>query len=163
MLEDKLQDDNKEVAVYEIGYLLIPTISEEELTVAYTELKNTIIDEGASIIIDDMPKMIDLSYMMSKVIQNVKSKFNNAYFGWIKFEINKKDILNIKKKFSLNPLILRFLVLKTVRENTIASKKFSHKDVYRRKTPLYKKEEEIPGAEINKEEIDKEIDALVAV
>jgi hypothetical protein len=61
----------------------------------------------------------------------------------------------------LDPNIIRFLILKTVKENTIASKRFVRGDM--RKKPRSAKEESGETAvPINKEEIDKEIDALVA-
>ena len=161
--ENDIEKNNKEVQIYEVGYLLVPIISEEEVSYLCANLKEIITTEEGKIFIDEIPKMINLAYEMSKVVQNVKNKYNTAYFGWIKFEMNKENILNLKKKLDLDRMILRFLILKTVKENTIASKRFGHREIYRKRTPLYKKEEENVSVEINKEEIDKEIDALVAV
>ena len=56
--------------------------------------------------------------------------------------------------------MIRFLIIKTVRENTIATKKFGGSTFKKRTT---KKEEGEAPVEINKEEIDKEIDALASV
>ena len=118
---------------------------------------------NGEIISDEMPKMIPLAYTMSKVIQNVRNKFNTAYFGWIKFEINSEKVLELKKKLDLDPNIVRFLIIKTVKENTIAAKRFVHRDSVRRKVPTTKKEgESNEVAPINKEEVDKEIEAMIA-
>jgi len=72
--------------------------------------------------------------------------------------------LELKKKLDLDPNMVRFLILKTVKENTVASKRFVHRDAVRRKVPTVKKEGEVSEevAPINKEEVDKEIDAMVA-
>ena len=51
------------------------------------ETKELVSSFGGEIISDEMPKMTGLAYSISKVISNVRSKFNTAYFGWIKFTI----------------------------------------------------------------------------
>jgi len=147
--------------VYELGYLLVPTIPAENVPISYGNLKDLVISQGGEVISDEIPKEIELAYMMSKVVKNVRSKFNSAYFGWIKFEMNPEQVLELKKKLDLDHTLIRFLILKTVRENTIAAKRFIQKD-FRRKMPITKSEREEVGILINKEEIDKEIDAMVA-
>jgi ribosomal protein S6 len=150
--------------IYEIGYLLVPTISEEELPATYGNLKELVASSGGSIVSDEMPKMIGLAYSMFKTLQNINNKFDSAYFGWVKFSMNPGKTLDLKKKLELDPNIIRFLMIKTVKENTIASKRFVHRDMIRRKIPMMKKEGEMEETSlpINKEEVDKEIDAMVA-
>jgi ribosomal protein S6 len=163
--ENNLLQDNTEGAegrIYELGYLLVPTILEENLAVTYNNLKDLIVSLEGEIISDDMPKMLTLSYTMLKVTQNVRSKYDTAYFGWVKFEMNPEKVLELKKKLDLDPNFIRFLILKTIRENTIAAKRFIHKDS-RRKIPIMKREKDEIATPIDKEEIDKEIDAMVAV
>ena len=99
---------------------------------------------------------------MVKVIANVRNKFNTAYFGWIKFTMDSDKVLELKKKLDLDPNFIRFLILKTVKENTIATKRFVGRDNVHKK-PSTKKDENEVVVPINKEEIDKEIDAMVAV
>ena len=162
---DLLSNDTEGVdrRVYELGYLLAPTISEENVPVSYDDLKNLIVGLGGEMISDEMPKMIPLAYTMLKVTQNVRNKFDTAYFGWVKFEMIPEKVLELKKKLNVDLNFIRFLILKTVRENTIAAKRFIHKDS-RRKTIIIKKGgENGTPALIDKEEIDKEIDAMVAV
>lgn len=146
--------------VYELGYLLVPTITEEDLPTVYGNLKELVASFGGVYISDDMPKMINLAYRMTKVIANVRNKFNTAYFGWIKFTMDSDKILELKKKLDLDSNLVRFLILKTVKENTIAAKRFVRGENHRR--PMTKKTDGgEPVIPINKEEIDKEIDALV--
>ena len=158
-------DENveKNSRIYEVGYLLVPTISEENIPVNYGNLKNLLVSLGGEIIFDEVPKMISLAYTMSKVVQNVRNKFDSAYFGWVKFEINSEKVLELKKKLDLDPNFVRFLILKTVRENTIAAKRFIHKDSRRKTFTARKEGENEIVTPIDKEEIDKEIDAMVAV
>ena len=158
-----MEEKDIDSRIYEVGYLLVPTISEEDLSVHYGNLKELVASTGGDVVSDEMPKMIDLAYPMFKTLQNVRNKFTSAYFGWVKFSMDPEKTLDLKKKLDLDPSIIRFLMIKTVKENTIASKRFMHRDVIRRKVPMMKKEGE--GEEvvpINKEEVDKEIDAMVA-
>jgi len=166
MSEVKLNDQNEIKdegieRVYELGYVLVPTIEEVDLPTEYGNLKELIVSFGGVILADEIPKMIPLAYTMAKVVANVRNKFDTAYFGWTKFSMGTDAVLELKKKLDLNPKIIRFLILKTVKENTIAAKRFIRSDIHRR--PNVKKNNDEPVVPINKEEIDKEIDAMVAV
>ena len=157
-----MKEENSDSRVYELGYLLVPTLSPEDVPIHYGNFKELASSFKGEIITDEMPKMIPLTYSMSKVVSNIRNKFNTAYFGWTKFTMDPEQILKLKKHLDLDPNVIRFLILKTVKENTIAAKRFIRGETYRR--PIMKKNTENEAAvPINKEEIDKEIDALVAV
>ncbi|MFA5937284.1 MAG: 30S ribosomal protein S6 [Candidatus Paceibacterota bacterium] len=157
------EDIEKNSRIYEVGYLLLSSISDAEMPVIYGNLKDLITSLGGEIISDEMPKMISLAYAMLKVYQNVRNKFSTAYFGWIKFEMDPEKVLELKKKLDVDPNLIRFLILKTIRENTIAAKRFVHKDTRRKMQSSKKEGENEISLPIDKEEIDKEIDAMVAV
>jgi ribosomal protein S6 len=159
--ENKILEDG-DARVYELGYLLVPTIPGEEVPAIYGNLKELVASFGGVQISDEMPKMIPLAYTMRKVTSNIRSKWNTAYFGWMKFTMDTIKILELKKKLDLDPNVIRFLILKTVKENTIAVKRFVRSTSMYHKTPSVKKDNEV-AVPIDKEEIDKEIDALVAV
>ncbi len=148
--------------VYELGYLLVPSISEENLPVNYGNIKELISSFGGEVISDEMPKMLTLAYPMQKVISNIRHKFKTAYFGWTKFMMSTEKVLELKKNLDLDSNFVRSLILKTVKENTIATKKFMRGESYKRPTVKRSTENET-AVVINKEEIDKEIDAMVAV
>ena len=148
--------------VYELGYLLVPTILDTDVNITYGNLKELVSSFGGEIISDEMPKFITLAYAMQKVISNVRNKFTTAYFGWTKFVMDSQKVLELKKHLDLDPNFIRFLILKTVKENTIAAKRFVRSESYKKPT-MKKNTENESSVPINKEEIDKEIDALVAV
>lgn len=156
---EKEEQFEGELKIYELGYLLIPTLGEEDAPAVYGNIKETISALGGQFIMDEMPKMIPLAYTMDKIIQNVRHKFDNAYFGWVKFEMGGDKVEVLKKKLDLDTNTLRFLITKTVRENTIAGKRFSERGLGKKKVGIRKEGEEV--VEINKEEIDKEIDAMI--
>lgn len=154
------EDSNSRV--YELGYLLVPTISLEEVPAVYGNLKELVNSFQGDPISDEMPKLLSLAYPMLKVVANARTKFTTAYFGWVKFMMDPDQVLELKKKLDLDTNLIRFLILKTVKENTIAAKRFIRGDLVYRKS-LVRKGDNGPSALINKEEVDKEIDALVAV
>ena len=162
-LEIKYENDQVDARIYEVAYLLVPTIPGEEVPAVYSSLKDLVVSLGGEAIADEMPRQITLAYKMTKVIQNIRHKFDAAYFGWMKFSMDPEKVVELKKKLDLDTKIIRFLTMKTVKENTIATKKFVRGDMMtRRRTSASKKEGE-EGVEqpINKEEIDKEIDAMI--
>jgi len=160
--ENEMEGESNE-RVYELGYLLVPNVEEVDVPVLYGNLKELVSSFGGVSIADEMPKMIPLAYSMVKVVANVRNKFNTAYFGWIKFTMDSSKVLELKKKLDLDPKIIRFLILKTVKENTIAAKRFVRGDMAHRRQPVKRSEDTENATPINKEEIDKEIDAMVAV
>jgi ribosomal protein S6 len=161
-MSDEIKDMKNDARVYELGYLLVPTLPGEEVPAVYGNLKEMVRSFGGEIISDEMPKLINLAYQMRKVTSNIKSKFSSAYFGWIKFATDAEKVVELKAKLDFDPNIIRFLIIKTVRENTMAVKRYGRSDMAHRR-PVQKRDPDAPAPVINKEEIDKEIDALVAV
>ena len=162
MQENELDKEDSGSRVYELGYLLVPTIAGEDIPKTYGDLKELIMATFHGVIIsDEIPKMITLAYPMQKVISNVRNKFSTAYFGWTKFTMDSKQILELKKRLDLDSQIIRFLIIKTVKENTIATKRFIHRET-KRPFVVKKSEGDKVLTPVEKEKIDEEIDALVA-
>ena len=155
--------ETSDAKVYELGFLLVPTNKEEDVPVLFGNLKDVISGFGGNFISDEMPKMITLAYPMTKVVSNIRSKFSTAYFGWVKFTMQGQEVLELKKKLDLDPNLIRFLILKTVQENTIAAKRFLRGDITHRRPITKKSGDEKEVTQIDRAEIDKEIDAMVAV
>lgn len=146
------------LTVYEVGYIMVPTIAEENLGGEVTSFKDTLSGMGATFISDEYPKMIELAYEMSRSIQNKKQKFSYGYFGWVKFECTTESAKAIKDMLDKNEKLVRYLFIKTVRESTMSVKRPYGKTDGAKRRSSQKTEETLP---INEETIDKEIDALV--
>ena len=125
--EDASSMDEKEIRlnVYEVGYLMIPTIAEENLGGEVTLFKDMFTENGAVFISDEYPKLMELAYEMSRSIENKKQKFSYGYFGWVKFECTTEQAGVIKNILDKNEKLVRFLMIKTVRENTMSVKRSS--------------------------------------
>lgn len=163
--KDESKKEENPAKVYEVGYHIIPDVSIENLAGEVDNIKNFLAKEGTMIISEEFPKLRDLAYTMPKVVGGARRKFDAAYFGWIKFDAGESSIIKIKKFFDENENILRFLLISTVRENTIFPAKIADIQVKEEikalnlKKPPEKKEIKSP---ISEDELDKTIDKLIA-
>lgn len=169
-IKESTEEEDQLVAskgVYEVGYHLVSTIPEENLGEEVTLLKDLLSDNGAIFISDEYPKLIELAYEMTRSVLNKKQKFTTGYFGWVKFECTSAEAKVIKELLDKNERLIRYLLVKTVRESTISPKRtYTKQDSKKRSFPKTKdssETSEIVSVEekVNEEEIDKEIDALV--
>jgi ribosomal protein S6 len=145
--------------IYEIGYLLVPSITEENLGAEVTSFKDSLVKHDVAFISDEFPKMIELAYEMTRSISNKKQRFSYGYFGWVKFECEPREANIIKDELERNEKLIRFLLIKTVRESTMSPRKSFKQDSSKRRPS---KAQEVVAPVINEETIDKEIDALVS-
>lgn len=153
--------------VYEVGYHIVSTVPEEGLGEEVTALKDLLGDNGANFISDEYPRLTELAYEMTRSIMNKKQKFTTGYFGWVKFECTPEEAKTIKELLDKNEKLIRYLLIKTVRENTISPKKVYTKQDTKRRTSVRTKDAPLATEskeqveQVDVEEIDKEIDALV--
>lgn len=164
-MTEKDQVEQAENRIYELGYHVASSIPAEKLPAEVTTIKDLLEANGAVFISEEFPKLKQLSYAMTKVVGARHLKFDTAYFGWIKFEITPSAVDAIKKALERNDNVIRFILVKTVRESTVAVIK----------APTYRSEEKkpIPGLGVNAKkdtpikspmseaEMDKTIEALV--
>ena len=156
--EGDVENTDSKVSIYEVGYIMVPSIPEENLGAEVTVLKDSLSEKGAVFVSDEYPKMMELAYEMSRSIANKKQKFSYGYFGWVKFECTTTQATVIKDYLDKNETLVRYLMIKTVRESTMSTKRaYGKQDGPKRRTTP-KTEEQAP---INEEVIDKEIEALV--
>ncbi len=112
------------LSVYEIGYLIATSIPEEKVPAEADSLKKIITDAGATIVADEAPYLQPLEYTMrKKMVSGAYDKYDQAYFGWVKFELSTDKIEALKKSIEIVPSVLRMLLITTVRENTFLGKR----------------------------------------
>ncbi len=156
MTKESSKDSTK---IYEVGFHIAPFVSEENVAHEVSLIKNALDSIKAEVISEDFPRLRALSYPITKVIKGDKKVCHEAYFGWVKFEVSKDSIDGLKKEIEKIDNIIRFLLIETVRENTLYGAKFvSDKEAKREKKESEKTEVKEP---INEVELDKTIDSLV--
>jgi ribosomal protein S6 len=158
---EKLEEGGGQV--YELGYHIVSTVAEENLPKEVETLKAIVLKDGGSLVSEGEPKLINLAYSMTKSVADIKKKFNTAYFGWLKFETESELMPSIKKAVDANPNVLRYLLIKTVRENTLYTPKLNTKVPGKEEAPAKVKKsvktDEKKATSV--EDIDKSIDELV--
>lgn len=158
--KEKKETKQENINVYEIGFHLTPSLSEEEVEKEVGFIKKVIEDAGGVFVSEGYPKMQNLEYTIVVPISMPKARFNVARFGWIKFEGTTEALEVINESLSRNDNILRMLVTKTTKENTLYGAKLKQKkEAEERREEEAKKASEAP--KVSDEEIDKSIEDII--
>ncbi|MCK5096313.1 MAG: 30S ribosomal protein S6 [Candidatus Pacebacteria bacterium] len=171
MNKDKeTQDNDFEPRVYEVSYLIVPSVAQEKLSEKAVAIRGVIESAGGKVIVEGEPKHLDLAYEMSKVIANKRTLYKTGYFGWIKFESDPAATEKMHAALEKDSELIRFMLIKTVKDDTLTpiedilsaevedkARLTREKEEVKKKTVI-KKEESAP---ISKEEIDEKIDKLI--
>ena len=106
------------LTVYEVGYLVLPSIPEDKLNDVVGSIRSVVTKEGGVEIDAEAPFKQSLAYSMSKTVGASRYVLSDAYLGWIKFEAEPINILAIKVGLEKLDEILRFLMVKAPRETS---------------------------------------------
>ena len=109
--------------IYEISFIFDNKLDEGAALKKAETLKQSIATLGGSFISEEAPYMRELAYEMTRVQNNINVRFNEGYFGWIKFELDSASVKEFEKALKLDEELVRYLVVKTVRENTVYTKR----------------------------------------
>lgn len=153
----------EKATVYEVGFHIVPAVSPETLPKEVDAIKAILGKAGAVVISEESPKLRNLAYTLVKIIGPTRHKYDTAYFGWIKYEMSPDFAMDVKKALDADEKILRYLIVKTVRENTLYGTKIlpdeQQEMVKTDDIKEIKEPKEIPIT--SAEELDKSIDKLV--
>jgi ribosomal protein S6 len=126
VMSDDMKLDKAEasdaMSVYEVGYLITSDVPEEKVPAEVDAIKALITDKKGEIITEGAAHLHTLAYTMVKKIGTVNKRFQNAYFGWVKFSISPENVGEVKNALDARSTILRHLIIKTLRENTYLGK-----------------------------------------
>lgn len=122
MTENTIESTKEGFKVYELGIHILPTLSEADVLVEFSKIKANIEKLEGEIISESEPRMFKLSYEIPKTIKAQKRWYETAYFGWVKFELDASKLAVFDKFVKELENTLRYLIVKTVRENTLVAK-----------------------------------------
>ncbi len=156
--KNELKEERKQV--YEAGFHIIPTVSEDVVAEKVAEIRSLIESNGGTIISEEFPKSRALAYTLVKASAGTNKRYHSAYFGWFKFEAPSTAAGAVKKGLDNADYILRHLIVKTVRENTMSNlaKILGQSE---EADPAKKAPEAVVPAALSAEEIDKSIEKMV--
>ncbi len=153
---------NEGLKVYEVGYLLLPTIEESKVLDNASKIKGFVETNNGIFVSEGNPELKSLAYPMVKHIAGRNQKFDKAYFGWLKFECSSDAVVDIKEAIRKMEDVLRFLAITTVKDTPAKTTKFAFGNKGEEEAEEVA-EEEVEGDtdEINEKELDDTIDDLV--
>ncbi|HPB60269.1 MAG TPA: 30S ribosomal protein S6 [Candidatus Paceibacterota bacterium] len=160
--------EEQEPKIYEIGYLLTPIIPQDALAENVVQTLKAPIDKLGGVITSEMdPSMIRLAYTIKKDIGNKKERFNDAYFGALRFKLLPEKAAVLKDVLDKSDKIIRCLTIAMPEgEETIVLPKrtFQRREVQTEPFEIERREKEVEPEEVKemtKEDIDKEIENLL--
>lgn len=154
-----------ESRIYEVGFHIVPIVAEENLSEETTFIRDAITNAGGEIISEGAPSKMDLAYAVDAEIGGDRKTFGTSYFGWIKFDLLGENLEQVKKALDLRENILRHLVVKTIREDTIVPRESSTGEegqTVEAAQPVATVEEPKELTDDDKKAIDESIEELVS-
>lgn len=163
-MEKQIQEKVDTGTVYEVSLILLPSLAESEIPAKVGSIKDLITSAGGAVVSFEDPVLIDLAYPMTRVTPTTRTKVRSGYFGWIKFELSQEEVGKIKNKLDNDGEVVRYLLVKTVKENTLLNGKMNLVREDKRKEEVVEEEvaPEVEEKEASTEEVDKSIDQLIA-
>lgn len=158
LAEEKMSTEEAGTRIYEIGYLIVPTVPEAELPREVTALKDVLGKEQAVLISEEFPKLRQLAYPMQKRDGEGYRRYINGYFGWLKFETSPGGAFRIEQDIRGLPSLLRYLLIKTVREHTLTASRLRADRREHKEAP----KGALPSAPVSETELDKSLEKLIA-
>src|SRR3989344_390985 len=156
MTDTSEERDAQITRMYEVGYLILPSVPEENIPEKVSNIKNLVTKDGGKILSEGYPEMRELAYEMTKNVNAKNEHFESAYFGWMKFECTPSVFLEMKKSLDLMVDVLRYILIKAGKEVPVVVKSALREGG--EKAEAHKGED----ATTTTAEIDKSIDELVA-
>lgn len=159
MQKNEEQKKDTEYCLYEIAFLILPTIGDEAAQKEFSNVSAILAKHAATVKASEGPTLRGLAYEMEKKSQGKNLYYNNAYFGSVTFEVTAEAISEIKTDVEKMDSLLRVMIIETTPEalmpqerrvmGKIEPEKFRPEKSTTPKTPL------------SEAELDKTIEQLV--
>lgn len=104
-------DTNENTSVYEIGYLLAPTIPEDEVGEVEDKLHQKITDHGGDVVASQSPEMRELSYEIEVSSEGEQRQFSRGQFGWVQFTLATDSVEEVESTFIKENDVIRHLLI----------------------------------------------------
>lgn len=139
----KTQTQGAGDSVYELCFLILPSIPEDNLSLVTAAIRGVVSKEGGMEIDAEESFKYPLAYEMSKTVGSSRYVVSEAYIGWIKFELEPSKIVAVKDGVDKINEVLRFLLTKAPRTTTFTFAKARARVLEREKEKERVGEEEV--------------------
>ncbi len=150
--------------LYEIGFHVVPTVEESKLGDVVAAIKAEISKAGGELVGEEAPQKLTLSYVVERAVSGKREKYTESYFGWVRFVAEERaGIPALDAHLRGDKNILRYLLIQTLPEEAQTPRRavFSSNRLEGETLKKPTSSEEVAGAEVSEEELNKSIDALV--
>lgn len=161
-MSDEAGQEDKIMRIYELGYHIVSTVSEDAVGAEVTALKDILAKAGAQIIAEGFPRFRPLAYSMSHTAGGKRTTLSNGYFGWLKFEVSAEAAKTITATLRKDEKLLRFILFKTVRESTLAAPRAPRLHVSKAASVIPRAPAIATHTPVSETELDKSIEKLIA-
>jgi len=144
--------------LYEVAYHLVSSIDEAAVAGEADKIREVAQRHGGQISEEGMPAKFSLAYTISRNVSGKNEKHDTSYFGWFRFEVEQEAMPKIQNEIDGLENVLRFLIVKAHPVEIQPRRK--PKSVFSRTADKTEKKSPVTS-EISKEELDKEIRALL--
>ncbi len=150
--------------IYEVGFHIVPTVEEAKIGDAVQKIRSVLDSAKAEVIGEQFPAKINLAYTIERSTTGKREKYNDAYFGWMKFAVeDRESIPALEAVLRSTHEVLRYLLVQSSiaevaapRRAVFSSNRLEGETI---KKPVAAPEE---SSVVSEAELDKSIDALVA-
>ncbi len=158
-MAEKETHTSENAKLYELGFHLLPTIGEDKVATAFSNVTGIISKHKGEIIKSGEPQAIKLAYTITKKIKTQNERFKTAYFAWVKFNSSSKEVEKIKAEVDQDQNILRYIIVKTVDDDEHSTIKLVNEKEEDKEEGLESAEEsemdsEVVETDVSAEELD---------
>ena len=100
---------------YELAFHVLPTVAEGEVAGIVDTIKTHIAGAGGEIFDEEAAERFDLAYEIVENVEGKNRKFASAYFGWVRFVVDREKIEVINEEVEAMPAVLRKLMIRLTR------------------------------------------------
>lgn len=148
--------------VYEAGYHITPQTKEEDVEKVMGGIRTVIEKAGGNFIAEGAPALMKLAFPMYAREGDKNIEYDRGYFGWLKFEATAEAAGAMSAYLKEILSVFRFIVFRTVREDTRAKIKAPTLREVKRgdtlKTTARKAEE--PAGPVSEEQLEKVLEDI---
>ena len=150
--------------IYEIGFHVVPNLDEAGAAKAAEIIRAAVEKGDAEIISEGAPTRVRLAYTIERATAGHREKFDEAYFGFIKFATEREHVSGLETTLRANRDIMRYLLVETIREDLVNAPRRATFASDRLEGETIKKPAAAPEktGEVSEEDLNKSIDALVS-
>ena len=156
--------DSGELAIYEIGYHITPSVKEEDVEKIVGDIRSSIEKGAGNFIAEGAPSLVKLSYEIAAKEAGKRVMYDRANFGWIKFEAPRSSAIALEESLKANKNLLRYILFRTVREDTRAKIKMASLREVRRGDTIKSspKRVEESAAPVSEADLDKALEIITS-